>query len=92
MKRIILGIVLLSNLVFGGQKFIVQKGDDFTGCPNKNDALMVDLVLASGDKARYQSYFKSKGCIHINPNKNFKFEVIKKYYIPLEKNMHQYII
>ena len=75
MKRIILGIVLLSNLVFG--EMIVENA---MGCFNKSDAFRANMALSLGKSSIVKQYLNSQKCIAMNSTKNIKIDILKKEY------------
>ncbi len=81
MKKIILGIVLLSTLVFGGQKFSLKSGDEaLPFCFKKSDVMMADLFAIDGDK-----------CFFIPGRAEPHLELIKKDFIPNPMKKGQFL-
>jgi len=86
MKRIVLGMVLLSNLVFS--QTIAQNA---MGCFNKSDALTANIAIMLEKWSIVKEYMASKKCILMNPKKDIKVKTIKTEYQKLGKGKAIYI-
>jgi len=79
MKKIILGIVLLSTMVFGGQKYNFSGANHLIGCYDKVDSLNVVIADLTRDPS-FESFFDSK-CIRLAAE-NVKAEYLSKEFVP----------
>ena len=84
MKKIILGMVLLSTIVFGGQKFTFKSNDlKFPLCYKKTDAPYGILTMLRGGN--------QNKCFFINSKAEPRYEIISQTVIPHPASNDNYL-